>query len=49
MEVRESIDILYSKPFDRPMKYHLFLKEYHRHTPAGHPDYDPLKSAIQEY
>lgn len=34
------------KPFQRPLKYHLLLKDYCEKTDATHPDYLNLKEAI---
>ena len=38
-----------SKPFQRPLKYHLILRDYWSKTDANHPDYVHLKLAIDCY
>lgn len=40
---------LMSKPFQRPLKYHLILRDYFSKTDENHPDYLPLKEAINCY
>jgi hypothetical protein len=40
---------LLSKPFQRSLKYHLILKDYHRATQPEHPDYKNLEEAIACY
>jgi len=41
-----TIGDLISKPFQRPLKYHLLLRDYWSKTPLDHPDQLPLKEAI---
>jgi len=38
-----------SKPFQRPLKYHLILKDYASKTNASHPDMPFLEEAIACY
>ena len=38
-----------SRPFQRPLKYHLVLRDYWSKTDVTHPDYDHLKAAIDCY
>ena len=38
-----------SKPFQRPLKYHLILRDYWSKTDEAHPDYQELKAAIDCY
>ena len=38
-----------SKAFQRPLKYHLILRDYASKVPKGHPDEEPLKLAIKCY
>lgn len=45
----ETFENLISKPFQRPLKYHLILKEYFKETPKDHPDYKHLEEAIECY
>ena len=40
------ISDLIIKPFQRPLKYQLLLKDYHQKTDSMHPDYMYLKEAI---
>ena len=44
-----TIDDLMSKPFQRPLKYHLILRDYWSKTDEHHPDYLHLKEAIDCY
>jgi hypothetical protein len=37
---------LMSKPFQRPLKYHLILRDYASKIDKSHPDYAPLQEAI---
>lgn len=38
-----------SKPFQRPLKYHLILRDYASKTPQNHPDLKELNEAIALY
>lgn len=38
-----------SKPFQRPLKYHLILRDYASKIPKNHPDAPFLKEAIDQY
>jgi RhoGEF domain len=40
---------LWSKPFQRTMKYKLILKQYHDNLYTAHPDYPHLIKAISKY
>lgn len=40
---------LMSKPFQRPLKYHLILRDYASKIEKTHPDYAPLQEAIECY
>lgn len=44
-----TIDDLLMKPFQRSMKYHVILKDYFAKLDKKHPDYEPLKKAIEIY
>jgi hypothetical protein len=44
-----TFDDLISKPFQRPLKYHLILRDYWSKTEKGHPDEPHLKQAIDLY
>lgn len=44
-----TIENLISKPFQRPLKYHLILRDYWSKTDPNHPDYTHLKTAIECY
>lgn len=38
-----------SKPFQRPLKYHLILRDYASKIEKTHPDWQPLQEAIECY
>ena len=38
-----------SKPFQRPLKYHLILRDYASKIEKNHPDYKHLQEAIECY
>ena len=44
-----TIQSLMSKPFQRPLKYHLILRDYASKVPKNHPDLPSLKQAIDCY
>lgn len=46
---RQTFSNLMSKPFQRPLKYHLILKDYYHCTPKDHPDYKYLEKAMELY
>jgi hypothetical protein len=39
----ETFDNMLSKPFQRPLKYHLILKDYHSKLSPTHPDYEKME------
>lgn len=44
-----TIESLMSKPFQRPLKYHLILRDYASKVPSDHPDVKNLNEAIECY
>lgn len=40
------IDSYLIKPIQRPPKYMLLMRDYHKHMPPSHPDYKMLAVAI---
>ena len=44
-----TIENMISKPFQRPLKYHLILRDYASKVPQNHPDYTSLQEAIECY